>query len=428
MNFTFSRLRVRKSAIAALGLGVAAATVLAGCDSGTGGTGGTGGTLPTGASAEEYQAALADMEPVELIVQSTAASAGIPDTIGFEAFLDRVTEYSGGKITFDVTYANGIVPVLETDDALVDGRVDIVNWWPQYDPSEYPASNVMIDASVVRDPRMVTGYYSIMAAMQEVALDTPEIVAEYTDKGITPLNIMSPDGPSIIACSEPINSLADLAGKQIRAGGTVHARQIEELGAIPVSLPYPEVYEALQRGILDCSFSAHAIFTSGGHLEVAPYVYHTETTSLASTPTNWYAGPRLKELPVAAQQLILESAPLVSAYAFNRGFERITTETYPGVLDHNGGFFDFPADVETKLAEINEGILADVAETTYFDGADFVSRLEAANEKWIAEVNELGYTDNGTNADFPNWFTEPYPVEPWYDAVVAEIVSKHLPS
>jgi len=428
MSFIDNSRQRRSAALAALGLGLTAVTVLAGCDSTNTGGGGAGSDVAWGASAAEYQAALADMEPIELIMQSGTASPDHPDAVATLEFIDRIEEYSGGKITIDITWAYGIVSnVLEFDDALVDGRLDISAFWPQYDPAEYPATNLLVDATVVRDPRMYVGFYSSMAAFQEIGLGTPEIVSEWTDKGITPLTIMSPDGPSIIACSQPLDSLADLEGRQIRAGGTVHARELEELGAIPVSLPYPEVYEALQRGILDCSMSAHTIATSGGHLEVAPYVYHTDTEALASTPTNIYAGPRFLQLPRAAQQLIQESATVLSAYGFDRFFDRVVTESVVIATDGGGGFFAMPQEVDDLLVTINEGILADVATTSLFDGDEFVQRVTEVNDAWVAKVIELGYEDDGPFSAFPTWYATTPDHEPWRQAVVTDILAELSP-
>ena len=418
-----------------LGLGLTAATILAGCTGETGGGDGDGTAtgVAWGAPAADYQAAFADVEPMELIIQSGATDPEAPAAKPYQSMMDMITEYSDGKVTFDVTYANGInTNVLEFDDMLLDGRVDISSYWPQYDPAEYPATNELLAATVLRDPRMITGWFGGQAAMQEVGLGTPEVVAEFTDKGILPLDVMAPDGPSMFFCREGWTSLADLQGKQIRAGGTMHARQIEELGAIPVSLPYPEVYEALQRGILDCSMSSYALAAGSGHIEVAPYILHTDTTSFASTPTNFYAGPRIMTGPPILKQLVLEAGQTYIANAMviyleeeSIGVESSITQ----VAEQGGGWLAFDADVEEKLAEINEGILADLKASTLVDGEDVVSRAEAAYASWSTKVNDLGYVDDGPISTFPDWYdtSTVFDIQPWVGAVVQDILSTRAP-
>lgn len=75
----------RRARLGAIALATAGLVVLAGCSS-SGGDGDAGGSagegplhagLPWGSSAEEFAAAVADMEPVNLTVQSSAPSGGI---------------------------------------------------------------------------------------------------------------------------------------------------------------------------------------------------------------------------------------------------------------------------------------------------------------------------------------------------------------
>lgn len=417
-----------------LGLGVAAATVLAGCTGDTGSNGGStngeGSTVPYGASAAEYQAALADMEPVELVMQSTAAAAELPQNEAFLEFVGFIEEYSGGKITFDVTYANGIVSnILEWDDGLLDGRLDIAFFYPQYDPAEYPVNNLYADVGVLRDPRAITGFYAAEIWMQEVGLGTPEVVAEYIDRGILPLQILSPDGPMIMFCTEPVTTLADMQGKQIRASSPTLARQINELGGVGVSMPYPEVYEALQRGILDCLVGSHALAVTTGTLEVAPYITHSASVSWAPAHTNMYAGPRVMQLPAVAQQLILEAGQFYQAHQFSYTIEQIGTELLDGMNAAGGEWLTLDPEVEERLAEINDEILADVEATNLFDGVEMVERARALSQSWLDRVTELGYVDGGPISEFPTWFQtgQPYDHETWFNAVVTEMLAENSP-
>lgn len=418
--------RGRRPLLAAVGLGAVAAIVLAGCSRADLAEAGGGENVPVGASAEVYQEALADMEPVTLVYQTLNVSPDAPNSAPVLRFIERIEEYSGGQITLETTWANGIVPnPVEVDRALADGRIDIGNFWPQYNPSEYPASNLLLEASVLRDPQVVPGFYSLGASLQELGLGTPEVMAEFEDKGITPLAVMQPDGPTLLACSQPFTTLEDLAGKQIRAGGTSHARQLEELGAIPVSLPYTEVYEALQRGILDCTLMTPVALTATGILEVAPWLHHTTTESFTSVATNLYAGPKFKTLPLAAQQLIMESAEVMRGDTIATAINEFATDTATMAAANGGGFIAFDVAVDERLAEINAGTWEEIAASTVLDGPDFIERANAANDKWNGIVLELGYVDEGSIVDVPEWFTGTDPTS-WTDAVFEEIVAERV--
>lgn len=413
---------------ALLGLGVAAATVLAGCTDG-GGEGGGGPTVPVGASAAEYQAALADMAPIQLVVQSSASSESSAQSL--IAFMDRITEYSGDKITFEVFYANSLVPTSnEIDEALVDGRLDIASYSPATDGADYRANLSLVEASVLRDPRLITGWLSSTGWMQELALSTPEVTAEWANKGIIPLNVVNPGGPTMIACRMPVTTLDELAGKKIQVtAGTVQARQIEALGAVPVSLAFPEVYEGLLRSTLDCVVSSHLAVAGQGLVEIASYLIQADTQSFASGSGSLYAGPRVAQLPHAAQQLIVESAQHIVATGAAGGVSGTVGLSYEQIAEHGGSWLAFAPEVDERLAAVNAEILADLAASTALDGAAFVDRAEELSAKWVTLVGELGYTDEGPIGSLPEWLPAPPQLDsaPLLDALLEQVITPYAP-
>src|SRR5690606_33537323 len=157
----------------------------------------------------------------------------------------------------------------------------------------------------------------------------------------------------------------------------------------------------------------------------------TTRTSFASTPTNYYAGPRVASLPKVAQQLILESSWFYEAHKIENGINNIVedgayTATLNQVRENGGDWLAFDADVEDKLAEINEGILADLEASTNFDGAAVVELAREVYEKWSEKVNELGFVDEGPISTLPEWFSgHDWDEEIWHNAVVTEILAKY---
>ncbi|MBA4501676.1 TRAP transporter substrate-binding protein DctP [Marinobacterium marinum] len=71
---------------------------------------------------------------------------------------------------------------------------------------------------------------------------------------------------------EPINSIEDLKGKRIRGYG-VGTDVVEKLGGRAIPMAAPEVYSALERGVLDGAFGFDFITAiSYGLHEAAPYI------------------------------------------------------------------------------------------------------------------------------------------------------------
>lgn len=66
----------------------------------------------------------------------------------------------------------------------------------------------------------------------------------------------SHDLESGFRANKPLNSLKDLEGLKIRIGGLIQGKMLQALGAQPVMMSGSELYEALQRGVIDaCEFS-----------------------------------------------------------------------------------------------------------------------------------------------------------------------------
>jgi TRAP-type C4-dicarboxylate transport system substrate-binding protein len=82
--------------------------------------------------------------------------------------------------------------------------------------------------------------------MTETYLPFQKILKDNNIKSLGPLV----PGPVTTGSTKPIRRLEDLKGLKIRAlGGVVPV--FKALGATPVAIPLPEVYEALQRGTID---------------------------------------------------------------------------------------------------------------------------------------------------------------------------------
>lgn len=69
----------------------------------------------------------------------------------------------------------------------------------------------------------------------------------------------------------PVNTMADLKGKEIRATGT-GVQALEKLGASPVFLPVSEIYEALQKNIIKGNYTTFEIIKPFKFNEVIDYI------------------------------------------------------------------------------------------------------------------------------------------------------------
>jgi TRAP-type transport system periplasmic protein len=80
-----------------------------------------------------------------------------------------------------------------------------------------------------------------------------------------------PFGPQVVFCKVPISSLGDLKGKKVRVYDQSLAKFIEKIGGIPVTIPFGEVQQALERGVTDCAITGPSSANTAGWPEVTTH-------------------------------------------------------------------------------------------------------------------------------------------------------------
>jgi TRAP-type C4-dicarboxylate transport system substrate-binding protein len=378
---------------------------------------------------EEYQAAFEDIDPISIITQSPAPE-GSNTGLRLEAYADSVEEWSGGKITWEFNYANAIAPPGETDNALVDGRLTLAQAMPVYEPAEYPANAALNNASFVGRQTPLVGVLAAHAWMLDVAFQHEALGQELEDTGVHVLFPAFNSGHSLMVCGEERTDLDDFDGQQILSGGVVQGRQIEALGGTPISIPYTEVYESLNRGVAACTVSSLLGVDLGGYADVANQIaYAPEAGYAITTGTLSVSQAFWDDLPLVAQQLLFDR--LVSFLEGSvQGTWRAGASAIRAVLDAGGEFREFGSDAEQALQEANEGLLDEArADDSTGDGAEFVDSIVAASDEWTERITgELGFEDADTYEEFAELIENDEPdLSEYTQMVFDEIFLEHRP-
>jgi len=376
--------------VAAVALGVAGCQ---GAASGSGTVNAGGESVPFGASDEEWAAAFEDMEPIELVFQSANSATSTQGVLQAEKW-GAVEEITGGKIKVELVFGDAVAANVEADEALADGRIDMHLLVPFLQPSDFPVSGQFaLETTITRDSPVVSGTLSSFGALNETLLATPELMSEYEDAGLTVVNPIVHTGNVVIACSEPLTSLEDLAGKQIRVGPQPAFAQIEAIGATPVSVAFADLFESLQRGIVDCvTIGLTTMNGIPGMIDLVPYLHSPVGTGFVSTPGIEVAGVRWTELPLPAQQLVWDTfheIDLASVEAFVSGEAEMALELAEAA---GGKLLTFDQEVSDALKAHNDSVAESWAESALVDGADFIKRLDKAYAKWDKLIADAGYS------------------------------------
>jgi TRAP-type C4-dicarboxylate transport system substrate-binding protein len=124
----------------------------------------------------------------------------------------------------------------------------------------------------------------------------------------------------VIWCRQPVSSLADLKGRKIRTFGASLNDFVTAIGAQPVSIGFPEVYSALERGVADCAVTGtgsgnaakwyevtSSIYNLSVGWAVAAYYVNTAWWNKLDQPTRDLISATMKEVELAQWKLGAEA-------------------------------------------------------------------------------------------------------------------------
>lgn len=77
----------------------------------------------------------------------------------------------------------------------------------------------------------------------------------------------------VFFCRDAVTSLADLKGRRIRTAGGSSNDFVQAIGGQPTAIGFPEVYSALERGVVDCAITGTATGNGARWYEVTKHMY-----------------------------------------------------------------------------------------------------------------------------------------------------------
>ena len=422
MKSSYRHNKLRFSALIAT-----SALLLASCGGAAGGDSegaDRGASVEPGATKEEYAEALADMEPVELTFQAASSATG-GNADRDRAFAEAIEEWSDGKISVEVLFGYPIASASEVAPALQDGRLDLAYEIPQYAPAEYPGISELVNLQSSGGSGTAFSDFVNVAATAEVAWNTPEILSDYETMGVTPLVPVEAEFSHVAMCTTQADTASGLNGSVISAGSPDLLQMIDSIGASGTSLPYTELYEGLQRGVIDCAVNGLKVGMATGVSEVAPHIVAPQDGSLGRSTAALLAGGQWDDLPLAAQQLIFDKLVVY----INGHFDVSTRDYTQAMEDFTGGFHEVDDETEASISATVDALRSEVESTDVLDGSQLVTNYDAAQEKWVGIAEELGYEENGNWSEYTAELGAEAPdFMPLAERMMDEIYLEHRPA
>lgn len=208
----------------------------------------------------------------------------------------EIEKRTNGRVKFDRYWSGSLVGAYEQLDSMKVGVADIGVIYSGYHPNNVPFLRIGTLPMVHRG-----SIKQALLASDDLCRNNRSLQAEF-EKNNLKYMLQVLYGNHYIFARFPLNTLDDLKGRTIRSYGP-HLAFLKEFGCGLVSLPVPEVYESIERGVVDGTTQYLSLGISGRYYEVCKYLNTTELGHNVGCPAAMNLD-RWKKLPKDIQGII----------------------------------------------------------------------------------------------------------------------------
>jgi TRAP-type C4-dicarboxylate transport system substrate-binding protein len=207
--------------------------------------------IGTSATAKTIQLSLSNFYPASHFMNTRVLSQWIAEVEKATEGAVKISNFPGGTL----------LKAPETYDGIVSGTGDIGNGVFAYTRGRFP---------VMEGFELPGIYFGSCAATTMVAV---EGVEKFQPKELSDTKVMFlySVGPGSLYSKKKVNALEDLQGMRIRATGLT-AKSIAALGATPVAMPQPDVYESLSKGVIDGNIGPPEVLKGWKQADVTRFI------------------------------------------------------------------------------------------------------------------------------------------------------------
>ena len=241
----------------------------------------------------------ADIPSVTLRVADTFPPTGfVPEQE--KAWAANITKRTGGKVKFQFFWSDSLFKQADAATNLKAGVADFARVSSTYDPAK---TQLWMTLDM---PFNAKDYWCGMSSSVITEQEEPNLKKTFDELGFLPVVGYS-SGHFQFLSKNPINNLGELAGKRIRSYGGARIGMYERLGIAPIFMPYAQIYEAVERGVIDGAEATILLTQSFKHYEVAKNMMITNSGFVAASPLS-ISLKRWNSFPDSLKKIFREAA------------------------------------------------------------------------------------------------------------------------
>jgi TRAP-type C4-dicarboxylate transport system substrate-binding protein len=241
---------------------------------------------------------------------------------------EGLEEATDGRLKMTFFFAQSLVKLQGEFDAVVSGTCDMGTPVPYYTPERLPLSSAAIVTLFAYTHQVQEGktYCALVDKYKELRDEfLPTRVAWW----------QAPPPDSLIISNKQVKTMEDLKGLKMRISSAQLVKAYKLMGAAPVVIPVPDVYHALETGVVDAASSEPNEFYLWKNYETTKYRTVVGGTAGRGFPTlvniNSY-----NKLPEDIRQLFDEHTDMWERTIFiNEGHEEFIKESLGKILEYD---------------------------------------------------------------------------------------------
>ena len=208
----------------------------------------------------------ASAQEVTLKVHFFLPATSFANTLFIQPWCERIAKESGNRMkcqTYPSMQLGGTPPQLF--EQVRDGVADVVWTLPGYTAGRFPSVEVFELPFMMQQPE----------ATSKALWDYVQQYASAEFKDVKPLAFHVHGDGVFHMTNKPVRTAADLKGMKLRAPTRTTNKFMALLGATPVSMPVPQVGDALSKGVIDGAVVPYEVVPSVKIQELVKF--HSET-------------------------------------------------------------------------------------------------------------------------------------------------------
>jgi TRAP-type C4-dicarboxylate transport system substrate-binding protein len=309
---------------------------------------------------------------------------------GLESFAKALKEKSGGQLEVKM-YPLSLLSLPQMLKGVSDGVVDAGFVLPPLFPSDLPETHLGVDLAMLG-----SNPWAMAGAMTEYVFTCPECVAEHIKNNQVYLGSASTASYMIVSTKKAV-TLDEIKGKKLRSGAAPWARWAQHFGAVALTIPGNQVFEAVAAGTVDGAMVSAAELSNLRLIDVVKHI-------TVGVPTGTYHGidnnnfnlKTWRSLSDAERKAVLDASAVSTAAVtwkyVSDGVKNMKDSEAKGIQIHQA-----PADVVARSKTFIESDLETIAQA-----AEKNSGIKNASQK-IARFKELLAKWERLLPDRPTW-------------------------